>query len=61
MIVNTGKCPCGVCVKEVQANSVNYTVCEKWIHKRCSGARSDLLLILDGFRCKQCDSTIQEA
>ena len=27
MIVNSGKWPCGVCVKGVQANSVQCTVC----------------------------------
>ena len=34
MIVNSGKWPCGVCGKEVQANSVQCTVCKKLIHKR---------------------------
>ena len=32
-----------------------------WIHKRCSGARDDLSLVADSFRCKRCDGTIQEA
>ena len=31
MIVNSGKWPCGVCGKGVQANSVQCTVCKKWI------------------------------
>ena len=36
MIVNSGKLPCGVCEKGVQANSVQCTVClKKWIHKWC--------------------------
>ena len=34
IIVNSGKWPCGVCGKGVQANSVQCTVCKKWIHKR---------------------------
>ena len=29
MIVNSGKWPCGVCGKGVQANSVQCTVCKK--------------------------------
>ena len=33
---------------------------KKWIHKRCSGVRGDLLRIADGFRCRRCDGTIQE-
>ena len=61
IIVKSGKCPCGVCGKGVQANSVPCTVCIKWIHKRCSCVRGDLSLVADGFRCKRCDGTIQEA
>ena len=37
------------------------TVCIKWNHKRSSGVRVDLSLAADGFRCKRCDGTIQEA
>ena len=44
----------------MQANSVQCTVCIKWIHKRCSGVRGDLLKVADGFRCKRCAGTIQE-
>ena len=60
MIVNSGKWPCGVCGKGVYVNSVQCTVCETWIHTWCSGVRGDLSLVVDGFRCKQCDRTIQE-
>ena len=38
-----------------------YTVCRKWIHKRCSGVRGDLSLVADSFRCTRCNGTIQEA
>ena len=41
-------------------NSVQCTVCKKLIHKRCSGMRGDLSRVADGFRCIQCDGTIQE-
>ena len=34
MIVNSGKWPCGVYGKGVQANFVQCTVSKKWIHKR---------------------------
>ena len=61
MIVNSGKWPCGVCGKEVQTNSVQCTVCKNWIHKQCSGVCGDLLWVADGFRCKHCDGTVQEA
>ena len=33
----------------------------RWIHKWYSGVRGNLLLVVDGFRYKQCDGTIQEA
>ena len=50
MIVNSGKWPCGVCVKGVQANSVQCTVCKNLIHMRCSGVHDDLLWVADGFQ-----------
>ena len=49
-----------VSVGRSTANSVQCTVCKKWIHKRCSGVRGDLSRVGDGFRCRQCDVTIQE-
>ena len=60
MIVNSGKWPCGVCGKGVQANSVQCTICNTGIHKRCSGVRGDLSREADGFKCRRCDGTIQE-
>ena len=60
MIVNSGKWPCGVCGKGVQANSVQCTICKKIIHKRCSGVHGDLSLVADDFRCRRCDGTILE-
>ena len=32
-----------------------------WINKQCSGVSGGLSLVVDGFRCKRCDGTIQEA
>ena len=61
MIVNSGKWPCGVCGKGVQATSVQCTVCKIWIHKRCSGVRGYLSRVAEVFRCRLCDGTIQEA
>ena len=45
----------------MQANSVQCTVCKHLIHKRCSGVSGNLLRVVDGFRCRQCNGTIQEA
>ena len=44
----------------MEANAVKGTVCTKWIHKRYSGVRSDLVFVVDCFRCKPCDGTIVE-
>ena len=59
--MNTGKYKVMVGSSGVKANSVQCAVCIKWIHKRCSGVRGDLSRIADGFRCRRCDGTIQEA
>ena len=57
--------PCSVHImylwEGVQTNYVKCTTCIKWIHKRCSSLCGDLSLLADGFRCTQCDGTIQEA
>ena len=45
----------------MQANTVKCTVCKRWIYNRYSGVRGDLSLVVDGFRCKRCDGTIEEA
>ena len=39
----------------MQANTVKCTVCKRWIHKRYSGVRGNLSLVVDGFRCNRCD------
>ena len=49
MIVNSGKW----CMWEMYE--------KKWIHKRRSGVRGDLSHVADGFRCRRCNGTIQEA
>ena len=49
-----------VSVGRVQTNSVKCTSCKKWIHKRCNGVRGDVSLVVDVFRCKQCDGTTKK-
>ena len=43
----------------MQANSVQCTVCKKWVYKWCSGMGGDLSWVAD--RCCRCDGIIQEA
>ena len=45
----------------MHANSVKCALCKQWIYKRYGGVRDDLPLVVDGFRCKQCNGTNLEA
>ena len=40
-----------VSVGKKYRQTVQCTVCKKWIHKWCSGVRGDLSRVADGFRC----------
>ena len=57
MIVNSGKRPCCVWGKGVQANTVKCTVCKRWIHKRFSGVGDNLSLVKDSLDVS--DETVQ--
>ena len=35
----SGKYPCAICRKGVGCNSIECTVCRKWVHGRCSGVK----------------------
>jgi len=34
--------PCGVCSKGVGSNSLQCSSCQKWVHKKCSGIKSNI-------------------
>lgn len=55
---NTGKYPCGVCCKGVGVNSIQCTVCHKWIHKKCSGIKGRLKENVE-YRCSVCEGKRQ--
>jgi hypothetical protein len=38
----SGKYPCGVCKKGVGSNSIQCTVCQRWVHKKCCGVKGKL-------------------
>ena len=61
MIVNSVNWPVVSVGKECRQTMFKCIVCKKWIHKRCSGVRGDLSLVIDGFRCKPYYGTIHEA
>ena len=56
-----GKWSCGVRRKLVQATTGQCTVCKQLIHKRRSGVHGNLSRVDNGFRCRRCDGTSQEA
>jgi len=55
------KWPCGVCGKGVGNNSVKCVMCEKWIHKRCSGIKGNLSKVCGTFVCAKCKGKRQTA
>ena len=50
---DSGKFPCGVCRKGVCSNSVFYSGCSCWVHKKCSGLKGKLKANPD-VRCGRC-------
>ena len=46
---------CRVCVRGVSVNSVLYTVCRKWIHKRCFSLQNALYAQNYAYVCLACD------
>ena len=49
-----------MCGKGVDANSIQCTLCMKWICKRCSGIKSKLRAEdAEAFKCKTCDKGAQ--
>jgi hypothetical protein len=48
------KWPCGVCSKGVGRNSIQCTACSKWIHKKCSGIKGNLMSSMNMFKCRRC-------
>ena len=49
----SGKHSCGVCFKGVGVRSILCTLCNHWVHKRCSGLKSNLASAIN-FKCKAC-------
>ena len=58
-ISESGAYPCGVCGKGVQENSILCTVCNKWIHKRCSGVKGSLNAVGPAYKCRRCNEPDQ--
>ena len=50
--VVSGRYPCGVCGRGVGVNSILCNVCDRWVHKRCTGLRS--VNRVSNFCCPAC-------
>ena len=48
-----GQCPCSVCRRRVGRNSIFFTSCDAWAHKKCSGIKGRLVDTPD-FKCCRC-------
>ena len=46
--------PCGVCSKGVGSNSLQFTSCEKWVHKKCSVIKGSMSKVAKSFICSGC-------
>ena len=49
---DSGKYPCSVCRKGVASNSIYCAGCSHWVHKKCSGLKSN-----PDYRCSRCKGT----
>jgi len=46
--------PCGVCGSGVHNNSIQYTSCKKWVHRKCSGIKGSMYKVMKSFICRGC-------
>jgi len=46
--------PCGVCGGGVGNNSIQYTSCQKWVHRKCSGIEDSMYKVMKTFVCRGC-------
>jgi len=49
-----GRWTCGVCGRGVGSNSIQCTSCQKWAHKKCSGTKDSMSIVMKLFSCKGC-------
>ena len=46
--------PCGFCGRGVGNNSMQYTSCQKWVHRKCSGIKGSMYKVMKTFVCRRC-------
>jgi len=45
---------CGVCGRGVGSNSIQCTICQKWVYKKCSGIKGSMYKVMKSFICRGC-------
>jgi len=50
--------PCGVCGRGVGSNLIQCTVCQQWVHKKCSGIKDSLCKAMKSFICRGCSNPV---
>jgi len=46
--------PCGVCGRDVGTNSVQFTICQKWVNRKCSDIKRSMYKVMMTFICRGC-------
>ena len=54
------KWPCGVCRRGVGNNSTQFTSCQKWVHRKCSGIKSSMYKVMKTFVFRGCVNSVTD-
>jgi len=52
------RCLCGVCGRGIGSNSIQYTSCQKRVHKKCSGIKGSMCKAMMAFVCRGCVNSV---
>jgi len=52
--LKTVRWPCGVCVRHIGNTSIQYTSCQKWVHRKCSVIKGSMYKVMKTFVCRGC-------
>ena len=57
-VQKAAKWPCGVCGRGVGSNSIQRTICHRWVHKKCSGIKGSMYKVMGSFICRGCSNPV---
>jgi len=49
---------CGVCSTGVGNNSIQCSICQKWVYKKCSGIKGSMYKVMKSFTCRGCSNPV---